>query len=239
MATPHILVVDDEPRYQHLLRVNLEAAGYLVSTASNGEEALEFVSSRQPDLVILDVMMPHLDGFSTCERIRQFSSVPIIMLTAKGEEQDRVKGLNVGADDYVVKPFSATELIARVRAVLRRAQSAESVTQNRYFIHGNLKIDFARAEVWKDDKPIFLSATEYRLLIQFAHNMGRVLSPEDLLTAVWGAQYKDDKEILWVSIARLRQKLEDNPHNPIHIVTRSGLGYLMPPIEKESSETGQ
>lgn len=239
MAAPHILVVDDEPRYQHLLRVNLEAAGYLVSTASNGEEALEFISSRQPDLVILDVMMPHLDGFSTCERIRQFSSVPIIMLTAKGEEQDRVKGLNVGADDYVVKPFSATELIARVRAVLRRAQTADSVTQNRYFIHGNLKIDFARAEVWKDDKPVFLSATEYRLLIQFAHNMGRVLSPEDLLTAVWGAQYKDDKEILWVSIARLRQKLEDNPHNPIHIVTRSGLGYLMPPIEKESSETGK
>jgi DNA-binding response OmpR family regulator len=239
MAAPHILVVDDEPRYQHLLRVNLEAAGYLVSTASNGEEALEFISSRQPDLVILDVMMPHLDGFSTCERIRQFSSVPIIMLTAKGEEQDRVKGLNVGADDYVVKPFSATELIARVRAVLRRAQTAESVTQNRYFIHGNLKIDFARAEVWKDDKPVFLSATEYRLLIQFAHNMGRVLSPEDLLTAVWGVQYKDDKEILWVSIARLRQKLEDNPHNPIHIVTRSGLGYLMPPIEKESSETGK
>ncbi|MEJ5313951.1 MULTISPECIES: response regulator transcription factor [Anaerolinea] len=239
MAAPHILVVDDEPRYQHLLRVNLEAAGYLVSTASNGEEALEFISSRQPDLVILDVMMPHLDGFSTCERIRQFSSVPIIMLTAKGEEQDRVKGLNVGADDYVVKPFSATELIARVRAVLRRAQTADSVTQNRYFIHGNLKIDFARAEVWKDEKPVFLSATEYRLLIQFAHNMGRVLSPEDLLTAVWGAQYKDDKEILWVSIARLRQKLEDNPHNPIHIVTRSGLGYLMPPIEKESSETGK
>jgi len=239
MAAPHILVVDDEPRYQHLLRVNLEAAGYLVSTASNGEETLEFISSRQPDLVILDVMMPHLDGFSTCERIRQFSSVPIIMLTAKGEEQDRVKGLNVGADDYVVKPFSATELIARVRAVLRRAQTADSVTQNRYFIHGNLKIDFARAEVWKDEKPVFLSATEYRLLIQFAHNMGRVLSPEDLLTAVWGAQYKDDKEILWVSIARLRQKLEDNPHNPIHIVTRSGLGYLMPPIEKESSETGK
>ncbi|BAJ63417.1 MULTISPECIES: response regulator transcription factor [Anaerolinea] len=239
MAATHILVVDDEPRYQHLLRVNLEAAGYLVSTASNGEEALELISSRQPDLVILDVMMPHLDGFSTCERIRQFSSVPIIMLTAKGEEQDRVKGLNVGADDYVVKPFSATELIARVRAVLRRAQTAEAVTQNRYFTHGNLKIDFARAEVWKDDKPVFLSATEYRLLIQFAHNMGRVLSPEELLTAVWGTQYKEDKEILWVSIARLRQKLEDNPHNPVHIVTRSGLGYLMPPMEKDSSETGK
>jgi DNA-binding response OmpR family regulator len=234
MAT-QILVVDDEARYQHLVKVNLEAAGYLVSTASNGEEALEMVSNRQPDLVILDVMMPRLDGFTTCERIRQFSSVPIIMLTAKGEEQDRVRGLNVGADDYVVKPFSATELIARVRAVLRRAMNADAATQNRFFTHGNLKIDFARAEVWKDEKPVFLSATEYRLLIQFAHHVGQVLSAEDLLSAVWGTQYREDKEILWVSIARLRQKLEDNPHSPQHIVTRSGLGYLMPPVEKETS----
>lgn len=234
--TAHILVVDDEARYQHLVKVNLEAAGYIVTTASNGEDALELVTTRSPDLVMLDVMMPRLDGFATCERIRQFSSVPIIMLTAKGEEQDRVKGLNVGADDYVVKPFSATELVARVRAVLRRAQTADSATQNRYFTHGNLKIDFARAEVWRDDKPVFLSATEYRLLIQFAHRIGHVLSAEELLTAVWGPQYKEDKEILWVSIARLRQKLEENPHSPQHIVTRSGLGYLMPPIEKESSE---
>lgn len=230
-----ILVVDDEARYLHLIKVNLEAAGYQVITASNGEEALELVSTRVPDMVVLDVMMPKLDGFTTCERIRQFSSVPIIMLTAKGEEQDRVKGLNVGADDYVVKPFSATELIARVKAVLRRAQSSDSATQNRFFTHGNLRIDFARAEVWKDDKPVFLSATEYRLLIQFAHHIGHVLSAEDLLTAVWGTQYRDDKEILWVSIARLRQKLEDNPHSPQHIVTRSGLGYLMPPLEKENS----
>jgi DNA-binding response OmpR family regulator len=236
--TAEILVVDDEARYQHLVKVNLEAAGYMVSTASNGEEALELVSSRQPELVILDVMMPRLDGFTTCERIRQFSSVPIIILTAKGEEQDRVRGLNVGADDYVVKPFSATELIARVRAVLRRAQNAESATQNRFFVHENLKIDFARAEVWKDEKPVFLSATEYRLLIQFAHHVGQVLSAEDLLSAVWGNQYREDKEILWVSIARLRQKLEDNPHSPLHIVTRSGLGYLMPPLEKETSEKG-
>lgn len=232
----HILVVDDEARYQHLVKVNLEAAGYIVTTASNGEEALEMVSSRSPDLVMLDVMMPRLDGFTTCERIRQFSSVPIIMLTAKGEEQDRVKGLNVGADDYVVKPFSATELVARVRAVLRRAQTADAATQNRFFTHSNLKIDFARAEVWRDEKPVFLSATEYRLLIQFAHHIGRVLSAEELLTAVWGVQYREDKEILWVSIARLRQKLEDNPHSPLHIVTRSGLGYLMPPVEKEGTE---
>jgi DNA-binding response OmpR family regulator len=228
-----ILVADDENLYQHLLRVNLEKEGFEVNTASNGLDALEMVSSRHPDLVILDIMMPKLDGITTCERIRQFSNVPIIILTARGEEQDRVRGLNVGADDYVVKPFSATELVARVRAVLRRTSTAEQITQNRYFTHGNLKIDFARAEVWKDNKPVYLSATEYRLLIQFAHHMGQVMTAEELLMAIWGPQYRDDKEILWVSIARLRQKLEDNPHSPIHIVTRAGLGYLMPPVEKE------
>lgn len=228
-----ILAVDDEPLYQHLLKVNLEKEGYEVVTASNGEEALDMVSTRHPDLVIMDIMMPKLDGLTTSERIRQFSNIPIIILTARGEESDRVRGLNIGADDYVVKPFSATELIARVRAVLRRTSNAEQATQNRYFIHGNLRIDFARAEVWKDNKPVFLSATEYRLLIQFAHHIGQVLTAEELLMAIWGPQYREDKEILWVSIARLRQKLEDNPHSPQHIVTRAGLGYLMPPIEKD------
>jgi len=225
-----ILAVDDEPLYQHLYKVNLEKEGYDVVTASNGEDALDMVTSRHPDLVILDVMMPKLDGITTCERIRQFSNVPIIIVTARGEENDRVRGLNVGADDYVVKPFSATELIARVRAVLRRSQTSEQPTQSRYFVHGNLKIDFARAEVWKDNKPVFLSATEYRLLIQFAHHVGEVMTAEELLVAIWGSAYREDKEILWVSIARLRQKLEDNPHSPQHIVTRAGLGYLMPPL---------
>jgi DNA-binding response OmpR family regulator len=225
-----ILAVDDEPLYQHLYKVNLEKEGYDVVTSSNGEDALDMVTSRHPDLVVLDVMMPKLDGITTCERIRQFSNVPIIIVTARGEENDRVRGLNVGADDYVVKPFSATELIARVRAVLRRSQTAEQPTQSRYFTHGNLKIDFARAEVWKENKPVFLSATEYRLLIQFAHHVGEVMTAEELLVAIWGSAYREDKEILWVSIARLRQKLEDNPHSPQHIVTRAGLGYLMPPI---------
>jgi DNA-binding response OmpR family regulator len=225
-----ILAVDDEPLYQHLYKVNLEKEGYDVVTASNGEDALDMVTSRHPDLVVLDVMMPKLDGITTCERIRQFSNVPIIIVTARGEENDRVRGLNVGADDYVVKPFSATELIARVRAVLRRSQTSEQPTQSRYFVHGNLKIDFARAEVWRDNKPVFLSATEYRLLIQFAHHVGEVMTAEELLVAIWGSAYREDKEILWVSIARLRQKLEDNPHSPQHIVTRAGLGYLMPPL---------
>ena len=226
-----ILVVDDEPLYVRLLEINLITEGYEVVTATNGLEALDLISSRLPDLVLLDLMMPKLDGVTTCERIRQFSNIPVIMVTAKGEEQERVKGLNVGADDYIVKPFSATEVLARVRAVLRRSQTSGDTTPNRFFNHANLRIDFARAEVWKDQKPVYLSATEYRLLIQFAHNIGKVLTAEQLLVAIWGPQYRDDKEILWVSIARLRQKLEDNPHQPVHIVTRAGLGYLMPPIE--------
>lgn len=227
-----ILVVDDELLYRRLLEVNLNKEGYQVISAPNGEDALEMFSSHNPDLVILDIMMPRLDGITVCERIRQFSNIPIIMLTARSDEQDRVRGLNIGADDYVTKPFSATELVARVRAVLRRAQKNEGMA-DRYFAHNNLRIDFARAEVSKDNKPIFLSATEYRLLIQFAHNLGQIMDAENLLRAIWGPQYSQDKEILWVTIARLRQKLEDDPHNPQHIVTRPGIGYYMPGLEKE------
>jgi DNA-binding response OmpR family regulator len=226
-----VLIVDDEPRYLRLLEANLRTEEYEVVTAQDGQQAIETFSSQPIDLILLDIMMPRLDGFSTCQRIREFSSVPIIILTAKGEEQDRVRGLDLGADDYLVKPFSATELLARVRAVLRRAQSPIELGAARFFTHENLRIDFARAEVWRADQVVSLSATEYRLLLQFAHNLGKILTSEDLLTSVWGPEYKSDKEILWVSIARLRQKLEDDPHNPKHIVTRSGLGYLMPPLE--------
>ncbi len=225
-----ILIVDDEPRYLRLLEANLRTEGYEVVTAQDGVQALDVFSSQPIDLVLLDVMMPRLDGFATTQRLREFSTVPIVMLTAKGEEQDRVRGLDLGADDYLVKPFSATELLARVRAVLRRAEMPAEPAQTRFFNHDNLKIDFARAEVWRGEQPVSLSATEYRLLLQFAHNLGKILTSEELLTSVWGVEYKDDKEILWVSIARLRQKLEDDAHNPTHIVTRSGLGYLMPPL---------
>jgi DNA-binding response OmpR family regulator len=226
-----VLIVDDEPRYLRLLEANLRTEGYEVVTAQDGLQAIEVFSSQPIDLVLLDIMMPRLDGFGACQRIREFSNVPIIILTAKGEEQDRVRGLDLGADDYLVKPFSATELLARVRAVLRRAQPPTEAGQARFFTHGNLKIDFARAEVWRGEHAVSLSATEYRLLLQFAHNLGKILTSEDLLTSVWGPEYRTDKEILWVSIARLRQKLEEDAHNPAHIVTRSGLGYLMPPVE--------
>jgi DNA-binding response OmpR family regulator len=225
-----ILIVDDEPRYLRLMEANLITEGYQVIKGSNGQEAVDMVVEKHPDLVFLDIMMPVLDGFAACERIREFSNVPIIMVTARGSEGDRVRGLDLGADDYIVKPFSATELLARARAVLRRAQNSSSAFEQSIFTHGNLRIDFARAEVFKGDKMVFLSATEYRLLLQFAHNIGSVLTSEQLLVDVWGPEYRDDKEILWVSISRLRQKLEADPKNPQHIVTRSGLGYTMPPM---------
>lgn len=226
----HILIVDDEPRYLRLMEANLETEGYQVIKANNGQEAVDVVAEQQPDLVLLDIMMPILDGFEACERIREFSSVPIIVVTARGEENARVRGLDLGADDYIVKPFSATELLARVRAVLRRVKTSGG-TQQAVFNHINLRIDFARAEVFRNDKTVFLSATEYRLLLQFAHNVGQVMTSEQLLTNVWGPEYGEDKEILWVSISRLRQKLEDDPKNPQHIVTRSGLGYTMPSLK--------
>ncbi len=227
----NILVVDDEPRYRRLLEANLKTEGYEVITAADGHQALDVFPTRPFDLVLLDILMPRLDGFAVCQRIRAFSDVPIMILTAKGEEQDRIKGLDLGADDYLVKPFSATELLARVRAILRRSQMPAGQAQARFFTHENLKIDLARAEVWRGEQPVSLSATEYRLLLQFAHNIGRIMTSEELLTEVWGPEYKTDREILWVSIARLRQKLEDDAHNPRHVVTRSGLGYFMPPIE--------
>ncbi len=231
--TTKILVVDDEVRYIRLMEANLLSEGYEVIQATSGQGAVEAVDHHHPDLVLLDVMMPGINGFEACERIREFSSVPIIMVTAKGEEQDRVKGLDVGADDYIVKPYSATELLARVRAVLRRTKLTRGTFQQTVFAHGDLKIDFARAEVYKAENMVYLSATEYRLLLQFAHNLGRVMTSDELLENVWGDEYRADKEILWVSISRLRQKLETDPKKPQHIITRPGFGYTMPRLDRD------
>jgi len=236
MEKTTILVVDDEARYVRLITANLEVEGYEVLEAFNGEQAIDLLVEHSVDLVLLDIMMPILDGFETCKRIRNFSHVPIIMVTAKGEESNRIQGLDVGADDYIVKPFSAEELLARVRAVLRRSKFTRDASDPIVFQHGNLQINFARAEVYLNDVKVMLSATEYRLLLQFAHNIGRVMTSEDLLTAVWGAGYKYDKEILWVTISRLRSKLEDDPEHQSHIVTRTGLGYTMPRLFSEEGE---
>jgi DNA-binding response OmpR family regulator len=231
--TKTILVVDDEPRYVRLVEVNLTTEGYTVETAGNGQQAVESVAAKQPDLVLLDVMMPIMDGFTACERIREFSTLPIIILTAKGEERDRVRGLDAGADDYIVKPFSAQELLARVRAVLRRAERQSTGDFHQpVFKHYELEIDLPRAMVSTNGNPVSLTATEYRLLQTMAAAIGKVLTPEELLSNVWGPEYRDDKEILWVCLSRLRQKIEVDPKNPSHIVTRQGLGYLMPPEEQ-------
>lgn len=223
-----ILIVDDEPRFLRLIEANLQTEGYEIIQAKDGKQAVDETVSQQPDLVLLDVMMPEMDGFQACERIREFSNVPIIMLTAKGEEDQRIKGLNLGADDYIVKPFSAGEMLARVRAVLRRAQARSQEAGEAMFTRGDLQIDFARAEVRLAGEPVALSATEYRLLLQFARAAGKILSSEELLRNVWGEEYSEEKEILWVSISRLRQKLENDPKQPEMIVTHSGAGYSMP-----------
>jgi two-component system response regulator VicR len=225
MAAERILAVDDEPRYLEIIRFNLEAAGYHVACAASGEEALDAVAADEPDLIVLDVMLPGRDGFEVCRVVRESSSCPIIMLTAKGAEEDKVRGLRLGADDYVTKPFSAQELLARVEAVLRRARAPESGERQPAISVGDLSIDRQRKEVTLAGSDVRLSPTEYRLLVCLAVNAGVVLSRDELLTQVWGKAYKGEDEILRVTLWRLRQKLADDP--PRYIVTRPGLGYML------------
>jgi DNA-binding response OmpR family regulator len=228
MAGELILAVDDEPRYLEIIRFNLETAGYRVACAASGEEALELFDADEPSLTVLDVMLPGIDGFEVCRLIRERSSRPIIMLTAKGAEEDKVRGLRLGADDYVTKPFSAQELLARVEAVLRRARPAEAgERQPEPVVLGNLRIDPQRKQVTVDGNEVRLSPTEYRLLECLADHAGVVLSRDELLTQVWGAAYKGEDEILRVTLWRLRQKLADDPSAPRYIVTRPGLGYML------------
>ncbi len=227
MAGERILVVDDEPRYLRLVRFNLEAGGYHVVCAATGEEALAALAQRVPDLVILDIMLPGQDGFQVCARIREVSTVPIIMLTARGAEEDKVKGLRLGADDYVVKPFSAQELLARVEAVLRRTRVAEPSGRQASFILGDLRVDFMTQRVTVKDREVRLSPTEYRVLHYLASNAGRTVTQDDLLEKVWGLGYGGEHEVLRVTVWRLRQKLEDDSQHPRFIVTVPGVGYLL------------
>ena len=224
MAKPRILVVDDDMGLQKLARVNLESRGYQVSVASNGEAALQTFEEEAPSLVILDVMMPGMDGFETCRRIRALSDVPIIMLTAKDQEEDVLRGLESGVDDYVTKPFSVDVLVARVRAVLRRTKFPEEMPQPA-FRSGDLVIDFENHRIILAGSEVELTATEYKLLSLLARNAGRVLTQNQLLERIWGWEYGGERHILQVAVARLRQKLGDDPHQPTYIVTKVGIGY--------------
>jgi DNA-binding response OmpR family regulator len=224
-----ILVVDDDPTMRNMVEDHLRVAGYDVKTAADGGIAIQSTREYDPELILMDVMMPVMDGFTTTRRIREFSSIPIIILTAKGDEEDLVRGLDAGADDYVKKPFSAKELLARVRAVLRRSepQGLEEY-HHKVYRHGDLEIDVDRAMVTVGGEEISVTATEFRLLVTLADNVGQVLTREELLSSVWGPDYRNEKTILWVTLSRLRQKVEKDAKRPIHIVTRQGVGYTMP-----------
>ncbi len=225
-----ILTADDDPQLLRLVARNLQLEGYDVITASDGKQALEQIETRVPDLVLLDVMMPKMDGFAVCHRVREFSAVPIIIITARGQDQDKVRGLDLGADDYLTKPFSVDELLARVRAVLRRAQF--TTNEQAYALRttatiGSLTIDFAQHLVMMAGKEVVLTPTEYRIISYLAQNVGRVVTQDLLLEHVWGSEYVGEGHMLQVNINRLRRKIEPDHTHPRYILTKVGIGYLL------------
>jgi len=225
--TDRILVVEDQPQVVRLVSEVLKAAGYQVLTAGDGKHALEIVSLEQPDLVLLDVLLPgDMDGYEICRRLREFSAVPIIMLTAKARDADILNGFDAGADDYLTKPFNAKELLARVKAVLRRSQRPEEMT-TAIFRCGELEIDYARHVVTRGGSSVSLTRTEYALLRELALHCNRVLSHVELLTSVWGSEYRDELDYLRAYVRYLRRKIEADPSNPRTIVTLPGIGYML------------
>lgn len=229
-----ILVVDDEERMARFIRLNLEHDGFQVIEAYRGMQAIQALRDKMPDLVVLDVMMPDIDGFEVLKLIREISAVPVIMLTAKGEEDDRVKGLELGADDYVTKPFSPRELVSRVKAVLRRNETASGSMRDEIQVDIRLKIDFGRREVWVDGALVKLRPTEYRLLYHLVQNAGWVLTYDQLLSKVWGYEYRDEPHYVRLYINYLRQKLEEDPANPKYILTERGVGYRFIDLHRAS-----
>ena len=226
-----IVVADDDPRILRLVKRNLELAGYQALAAYDGEQALEQVEAKDPDLMLLDVNMPILNGFEVCERVREFSTLPIIIVTARDQERDLIRGIDLGADDYLTKPFGVGELLARVRAVLRRSQwkVAESRQQSHPKMSvGDLTIDFGQQLVTVCGQVVELTPVEFRLLAYLARNVDHVVTPDLLLEHVWGNGYDNAYHLLIVNINRLRRKVEREPGKPIYIVTRKGIGYFMP-----------
>jgi two-component system KDP operon response regulator KdpE len=222
-----VLLIDDDPTLLGLLAQHLSGAAYHVITAVSGTTGLQMFYDHHPDLVILDVMMPGMDGWAVCEHIRETSDVPIILLTAKGEEQDRLLGFRLGVDDYVVKPFSSAELVARVGAILARSKRAQPETHPASIVRGEIIIDLAERRVTRGGQPVRLTPTEFRLLAALAEKPGHTVSPKELLARVWGNEYVDDVENVKRYIHYLRQKLEDDAEHPRLIMTERGFGYYL------------
>jgi len=225
MNDPVVLVVDDEKSLRDFVRRNLEARHYKVLTASNGLEAMATFNNEKVDLVILDMMMPHLDGLETTRRIRETSKTPVIILTALGEESDKVQAFDLGADDYLTKPFGVGELMGRIKAVLRRARWLEPSSNEEQLMRGDIRVDMERHLVTVRDSPVDLTPTEFNLLVYLLKNAGKVLSHRAILQHVWGMEYGNEAEYLRVYIGRLRQKIETDALNPRHLFTEHGLGY--------------
>ncbi|MXZ92356.1 MAG: response regulator transcription factor [Chloroflexi bacterium] len=227
-----ILVVDDEPRIVQFTAMNLEVEGFNVATAGNGREALDRLNADTAiDLVVLDVMMPEMDGFETLRRIRAQSSVPVIFVTVRGDEADRVAGLDLGADDYLTKPFSPRELVSRIRALFRRIEATEPPPLQEVAVDDWLTINFDRSMVFADGKEMHLRPTEYRLLYQLVNNAGQLLSHDTLLERVWGPEYRGEHQYVRTYVTYLRQKLERDPRNPEYILSERGLGYRFKDLE--------
>lgn len=220
-----ILVVEDEARHARVLTINLEIIGYNTSVANDGLTAIQMTASENPDLILLDIGLPGIDGYEVCRRIREFSNVPIIMLTASRNTNAKVQGLESGADDYITKPFIARELLARVKAALRRP-NLENPPPCPIIEIGDLKVDFVSQRVYLGHGEIKLTRIEYRLLSTLIKNSGRLLMSDDLLDEVWGLEYDHGNQLLWQAIHRLRKKIEPDPPNPIYIHNRTGMGYL-------------
>jgi len=224
---PRILVVDDDPRLIRLVREVLNAAGYAVVSRAAGDSAVQAAAVEQPDLILLDIVMKDLDGYQVCRRVREFSDVPIIMLTARISETDLLTAFDAGADDYITKPFSSKELLARVRAVLKRSRPETARDGDGLLVFGEVTVDLARRRVTVAERPVYLTATEYSLLLQLANHPDQVLLHEQLLTEVWGPQYRNEVDYLRSYIHHLRKKLECDPSNPTLIVTVQGVGYML------------
>ena len=225
MTEPLVLVVDDEAGILRLIKLELAEQGFSVLAASSGEEALQLAEEQRPDILLLDILMPEMTGFEVMRRLREQSNAPVILVTAKDSDSDKVRGLELGADDYVVKPFSAEELGARIRAVLRRSTGAQKT--QRVLRAGGAEIDLDRRRVTRDGETIPLTRTEWLLLQQLAANAGRVMTNAELLSKVWGAEYRDDLQYLRVWVSRLRHKLEPEPGEPVAIKTLQGIGYVL------------
>jgi two-component system KDP operon response regulator KdpE len=222
-----VLVVDDDPALWRVLENSLPDAGYQVQTVVEAQAALEAVMAQPPDVILLDVMLPGMDGFALCERLREWTKVPIIMLTARVAENDVVLGLQLGADDYVTKPFRANELIARIEAVVRRAHADGAVGGPSLIQVGNLTIDLAQRQVLVDGAAVELTPIEYQILTCLARHVGQVLTHEQILADVWGEEYAGENHYLWVHIAHLRRKLEPDSKQPRYILTERGVGYRL------------